>query len=234
MLKSKKHLCPSNERMRKMETAKLAEEQQTEKTALHYIKQLAVVSGNLLSIALLLVMLGLTFFLLRSHFTGVPMAAGHHLYIVSSGSMSPTIDTGSIVIVQPQTASEITAGDIITYRLPGGDNHLITHLVVDVNNTNGLHFITKGDANETADLEPVPANNIVGKTVFSLPYAGYVINFAQTTTGYITIFIVPALLIIAFETRNLIRYTSELDKQKKKEKVKRKMLGTKTKAALKS
>lgn len=76
-----------------METAKLAEEQQTEKTALHYIKQLAVVSGNLLSIALLLVMLGLTFFLLRSHFTGVPMAAGHHLYIVSSGSMSPTIDT---------------------------------------------------------------------------------------------------------------------------------------------
>ena len=104
----------------------------------------------------------------------------------------------------------------------------------NVNNTNGLHFITKGDANETADLEPVPANNIVGKTVFSLPYAGYVINFAQTTTGYITIFIVPALLIIAFETRNLIRYTSELDKQKKKEKVKRKMLGTKTKAALKS
>jgi signal peptidase len=168
--------------------------------------------GNVIFILLLLIMLLLNYFMLQSYFAnGVPTIAGHHLYIVLSGSMSPTINTGSMVVVRPQAADEITVGDIITYRQPGKST-LTIHRVVEVRGEGGLQFITQGDANETIDIEPVLAKNVMGKVVMAIPFMGYVIDFAQTIKGLVSLFIIPGLLIIFYEMRNLIRYAGEWDK----------------------
>ena len=122
----------------------------------------------------------LVFSLLQSRVTGSPPTiAGHHLYVVLSGSMSPTFEAGSMVVVRPVEASEIAVGDIITYREPGAEETLTTHRVVVVERENGLQFITKGDANEVIDQDPVPAENLVGKVLFAIPYAGHVADFAH-------------------------------------------------------
>ena len=84
------------------------------------------------------------------------------------------------MVVRPAEAEEIAVGDIITYREPGEGAKLTTHRVVEVEDENGLQFITKGDANEVVDQGPVPAENLVGKVVFAIPYAGYVADFAQS------------------------------------------------------
>lgn len=171
--------------------------------------------GNVLFIFLLITMLLLNIFLLQSSFSGgVPKISGYQLYIVLSGSMSPTFNTGSMVVVQAQPASEVLVGDVITYRQPGSEK-LTTHRVVEISKEEGLSFITRGDANDTVDVEAVPAKNVVGKVVFALPYVGYVISFAKTTMGLIFLFIVPGLLILVLEVRNLIRYVGEWDKQNK-------------------
>ncbi|MRR24268.1 signal peptidase I, partial [bacterium] len=45
---------------------------------------------------------------------------GYHMYVVSGGSMRPTIQTGSIVVVRSVRPEDILPGDIITFRLDGG------------------------------------------------------------------------------------------------------------------
>ena len=192
---------------------------QSEKTTSTALKWITTVLANTLFILALVFMAVLVFSLLQSRVTGSPPTiAGHHLYVVLSGSMSPAFEAGGLVVVRPAEAEEIVVGDIITYREPGAEETLTTHRVVVVERENGLQFITKGDANEVIDQDPVPAENLVGKVLFAIPYAGHVADFAQSTAGLVTLVIIPGLLIIAFEARNLLRYAAELEQQKQAQK----------------
>ena len=188
---------------------------QTQKTNRRFLKRLTALLANTAFILTLVLMAVLVFSLLQSRFTGgPPTIAGHRLYVVLSGSMSPAFEAGGLVVVRPAEAEEIAVGDIITYWEPGEGAKLTTHRVVEVEDENGLQFITKGDANEVVDQEPVPAENLVGKVVFAIPYAGYVADFAQSPQGLVTLVIIPGILIIVFEARNLLRYAAELERQK--------------------
>jgi signal peptidase len=179
------------------------------------LNQITPLLANTVFILTLVLMAVLVLSLLQSRFTGsAPTIAGHHLYVVLSGSMSPAFETGSLVVVRPVEAEDIAVGDIITFREPGEETKLTTHRVVEIEKQGGLHFITKGDANGVVDQEPVPAENLVGRVVLAIPYAGYVADFAQTKQGLVTMVIIPGILIIVFEARNLLRYAAELERQK--------------------
>src|SRR3989344_2728754 len=121
-------------------------------------------------------------------------------YIVTSGSMAPAIDTGSIVFsVKSDTYKP---GDIITFT--NGDNKThITHRIIykDYQNNN---FITSGDANEDLDRWTVTSENVKGKVLFTIPYAGYLANFAKEPYGFILLVIVPATIIIYEEMKLLL------------------------------
>lgn len=94
-----------------------------------------------------------------------------HARVVISGSMEPTIRTGSMVIVVPQDAYR--QGDIIAFIDPviGRNVHRI---VGEVDADGAVLFTTKGDAAEMPDRIPVPQRKIEGKVVTILPYLGYV------------------------------------------------------------
>ena len=59
------------------------------------------------------------------------------------------------------------------------------HRVVKVEETEaGEFFITKGDANDEPDADPVISENVVGKLVFRIPKIGWVaIAVKQFFTG---------------------------------------------------
>ncbi len=82
---------------------------------------------------------------------------GYSVFSTETGSMSPTMETGDIVIIK--IGDEIKENDIITYKK---ENVLITHRVVSID---GDTVITKGDYNNTED-EPIQKSNIIGKVVF--------------------------------------------------------------------
>src|SRR5688500_7519330 len=46
----------------------------------------------------------------------LPMLLGNMTYVVMGGSMEPTILLGAAVVVERTAASELAAGDIITYQ----------------------------------------------------------------------------------------------------------------------
>lgn len=127
-------------------------------------------------------------------------------YVVLSSSMSPTIDAGDVVVVRDADPSAIETGDVITYRSPTDADRRVTHRVVAVQSWDGgPAFRTKGDANEEADAALVPAENVVGVVWFHIPLVGYLLQFASSTVGIALLVVVPAVLLVVTELRDLYR-----------------------------
>ena len=100
-------------------------------------------------------------------------------YTVVSGSMSPALPVGAAVYVKEKQPREIKKGEIITFF--EGET-VITHRVMEIDE-NAQLFMTKGDANEKQDTQPVKWENVYGTVVFTVPYVGYVRLFLGTWNG---------------------------------------------------
>lgn len=109
----------------------------------------------------------------------VPKTMGYQLYTVVSGSMEPAVPTGSLVYIKYVEPKEIVEGDVIAFYGSDADGSIITHRVVSNSSAMG-EFITKGDANEENDMNPVTYNQYMGKMVRSIPKIGGIV---QTITG---------------------------------------------------
>ena len=169
--------------------------------------------GNAVFGILLVLMLTLSFFLVQGRYTGgVPEVFGHKLYVVLSGSMNPAFDTGSLVLVRHTEPELIEKGDIITFSSGAGGGTPTTHRVVDIQNDGDLAFVTRGDANNVNDPNPVPAEQVIGRVRGFLPYLGYLMGFARTRTGMICLVFIPGLLVIARELRNIYKVSAERKK----------------------
>src|SRR3954468_18613701 len=75
-----------------------------------------------------------------------PKFLPYQALVVRSGSMSPTIPTGSIVFYHEKKATDVKVGDIIVFQKPGTTNEKVTHRVFKITKgANGPFFTTKGD-----------------------------------------------------------------------------------------
>jgi len=150
---------------------------------------------------------------------------GLRMFVVSSGSMEPTIKVGSVALVQ--TKSEYQVQDIITFqndpqvdfKKPGSTT---THRLVEIKKVGDKNmFVTKGDANNAPDSENRDPGLVLGKVIFSLPYLGYLIAFAQTQVGLIILIVIPATMIIYSELmsikKEVIKIGKKIVKSKEKE-----------------
>ncbi len=114
-------------------------------------------------------------------------------YVVLSGSMEPTIDTGSVCFINKRVSiNDIKENDIIAFKL--NDGTLVTHRV---NKITDEGIITKGDNNEDVDSNIIKNNNYVGKNIFWVPKVGYVIKALQTTKGKIVTVTFIILLFVS-------------------------------------
>lgn len=123
--------------------------------------------------------------------------AGWRLMIVLSGSMQPAFDTGALVVVRDVDPNQILKGDIITFQESVRPGPLITHRVIAIKKEKGSSlFVTKGDANPSADFYPVPGENIVGRVVWAIPWLGFIAGFLQSGSGLILLTACCALLTV--------------------------------------
>ena len=81
---------------------------------------------------------------------------GYSVFEVATGSMEPAISKNDIIITKKNSTYEIN--DIITFSK---DKNYITHRIISKNNDT---YITKGDANNTADT-PIETSSIIGKVI---------------------------------------------------------------------
>lgn len=96
--------------------------------------------------------------------------------VVVSGSMEPSIMTGSLAFIDKKD-KVIEEGDIISFY--AGDA-LVTHRVIEITE-NG--YRTKGDNNETADAGIVTDGQLEGTLVFNLRGMGYFLKVFALPVG---------------------------------------------------
>lgn len=135
-----------------------------------------------------------------------------HSYVVLTSSMSPTINAGDAVLVSDVDPSEIQRGDIISFEPESGPladrDKPITHRVKAIETDSGeRRFVTKGDANDAPDGPPVRGRNVIGEVVFTIPYLGHLVAFAGSNLGILLLIVVPALLLVVTELRELLTAT---------------------------
>jgi signal peptidase len=130
-----------------------------------------------------------------------PRILGYQTVTMLTGSMSPLINPGDVVVTMPAPVSEIRAGDIITYHIPVEDRRVVTHRLTEVTaNPDGTTAVrTKGDANSGVDpWTAVISGQTVDRHVATIPHAGAVIQAVrQPMVLNILMYGAPAVLVVA-------------------------------------
>lgn len=101
----------------------------------------------------------------------VPQVFGYSVLRIVSGSMEPTIPGGTYIVVKNVDAEKVEKGNIISFYsedpiIYGMPN---THRVEEIVREDGkLRFVTKGDANITADQVDANGDKLIGVYVTKL------------------------------------------------------------------
>lgn len=140
--------------------------------------------GTLIIIAVIVCMIPLA----------VPKLMGYQTYDVVSGSMEPEIPVGSLVLVKEAEPETVVSGDVIAFY-GAADGVVVTHRVVE-NDKQAGEIITKGDANEQNDMNPVPYRNLIGRVENHYPVIGGIMAGLTTGMGKIYLLMILAAGVI--------------------------------------
>ena len=125
--------------------------------------------------------------------------------------MVPTFEKNDVVVVKRCAPEELQVGDIITFN---HDDRTISHRIIRIaKDVGNISFITKGDNNEVADVDPVKGTDVYGKVAFKIKKIGNIVSYIQNVRGLINI-VIFAIIVFVLISLN--------DKHKNSRKIKRK------------
>ena len=186
------------------------------------IKKIVKWGGNVILILIVIAVFVSIYFMLQSRRNPekIPSVAGFSVMTVLSGSMSPYLNVGDMIVVKETDPAVLKEGDVITYRQNSG--LIITHRIIQLSSDdNGLMFKTKGDANNVEDFGFVHERQLVGKVAFKIPYGGYVARFVRTPYGFVIFILVPVIILILGEVRRI----NDSAVKEKRDDMKRRVIG---------
>lgn len=104
---------------------------------------------------------------------------------VLTGSMTPYAEPGDLLISMPTKASALAVGDVISVANKN-TGAVYAHRIIEVRDQGeAFRFITKGDANPTAEIDPVLASSDVNmsKGVFNVKGLGAPLVYLGSDQG---------------------------------------------------
>ena len=126
--------------------------------------------------------------------------------------MSPSINTGDVIIVKKVQEEKLQAGDVITFKQ---QDKVITHRITHIDEQDGKkQYTTKGDNNNLEDNEKIEYSEIEGENVLTIPKLGYFIYALENQIVFL--FIILILLITLFFK---IRKDEKLENRREKRKI---------------
>lgn len=169
--------------------------------------------GNILYGLFVTLLVGVAALLLVSL---LPITGNLEIKIVKSGSMEPTIPVGSVIVMVPHASYAV--GDVVVFGQDTPTQIPTTHRIIAERVEGGTTlYTTKGDANEEQDPREVAAGAVLGKVVFTVPFAGYILDFARQPVGFTLLIGLPAAMIIIDEALNIVREIRRLRRRRRGE-----------------
>lgn len=98
----------------------------------------------------------------------------YQLYVIATGSMTPNINRGDVVItkkISDQEKRELKVGEVLVFKK---EDRIIVHRIYRiVKSGKNVFFETKGDHNNASDGYLIETKDIIGTTQFKVSYVGY-------------------------------------------------------------
>ncbi len=141
---------------------------------------------------------------------------GFMFFRVVTGSMEPTISTGSLLLTREVDIHTVRQNDIICFESQSAVIYgsIVTHRVVQVmtGGDGGILLATQGDANPVADAHYVTENNFVGKVIWYMGEDNVLataVSFLTDKIGFLGCIVFPCLIFSAFVLRNCVNSIKE-------------------------
>ena len=134
----------------------------------------------------------------------VVFGTSNPFYVVSSGSMIPTLEVYDVIVVEGNTPfQDVKKGDIIVFYSPAkyelGEERVIVHRVDSIISEEPRTLQTRGDANPRSMKNvdyPITEKIYLGKVEFIIPQVGYITQILQPPINYIIIAVIIGLMIV--------------------------------------
>lgn len=135
----------------------------------------------------------------------IPNVIGGRSFTVMSGSMTPAILTGDVVIDERISPLDARIGDIVTFKDPRR-RRLLTHRLRSVRRQGDLvEMVTKGDANNTVERWAIPVRGELGRVRYRVPMVGRLLWRTKTPQARIFMVALPAAVLGVLELAGIWR-----------------------------
>ena len=105
-------------------------------------------------------------------------------FYVRTGSMSPAIPVGALVVATRASAEDLNPGDVIVFQRPDRPGMMVVHRIEAIEQrASGPVFITRGDANSAPDGWEVPATGDGWQARYSVSRLGFVLGWLHAGTN---------------------------------------------------
>ena len=121
---------------------------------------------------------------------------------IFGSSMEPTLQSGTLMMIEPIEPRNVKVGDIIVYNVPSMIREyynyppVVAHRVIEIKTNPTLAFRTQGDNTGSEDPFTIRPMDLRGTVGNQIPYLGLPLLFFQSQQGLI--FVIIALALLAF------------------------------------
>jgi len=156
---------------------------------------LVLIKGVVRDIVIVAVSIAIIWIGLQAYF-----GTSNPFYVVSSGSMYPTLAMYDIIVVSGHAQfDDVIIGDVIVFDRPKDEAKVIVHRVVAEVGDDPKILRTKGDNNQASipgtDF-PITGENYRGTVDYVIPQVGFITKILQPPINYIIIAVIVGIMII--------------------------------------
>ena len=186
------------------------------------IKKAILTLINILSVLIIAAAVVILCLVLLTRPGEAPSFGGYTVFRVTTGSMAPTYDTDTLILVKKIDPGKIKAGDVISFYSadPALDGSVNTHRVTEVTK-DGDHweYTTKGDANNAVDQYGTDSEALIGKVVASSLILGKLARLVSNPLIFIPVILIPLVIILISNIIHTVSLAGKIAKDEEEQAV---------------
>ena len=144
-----------------------------------------------------------------------PNLGGYTVFRITTGSMRPSYDTDTLILVKKTDPSQIQVGDVISFYSadPALDGAVNTHRVIAIEEDGTeWKYTTQGDANNIPDQYGTDSEALIGKVVASSLVLGKLARLVANPLVFIPVILIPLAVILISNLVRTIRLAGKIAK----------------------